>query len=127
MSMTWKGNALTTALARALGAATRANAVNLAGEAAMQAPIELGELRGSGEPGATDGLWSEEAGGLNMTVGSNLSYAGVQHEDLSLRHSGPEHGNVDGGKAKYLEDPLNANRERYIQHLADAAREVLSG
>lgn len=122
VSLTWKGGGVSTALRQALGRANVDNAVHLAGEAAMQAPVESGDLRGSLEPGSPDGRWREEAGGLNMTVGSGLPYAAVQHEDLSLNHNGPE---VPGGRAKYLEDPLNANRQRYLQHLADAARGVI--
>lgn len=121
VKMNWNGGAVSAALRQALGRANIDNAVHLAGEAAIQAPIESGDLRGSLEPGAPNGRWREEADGLNMTVGSDLPYAAVQHEDLSLNHNGPE---VPGGKAKYLEDPLNANKERYLQHLAEAGRGV---
>lgn len=122
MSITWRGEELKKAMRAALGRANRGNAMHLAGEGAMQAPVETGDLRGSLEPGASNGRFREEAGGLNMTVGSNLRYAAKQHEDLSLNHAGPK---VPGGKAKYLEDPLNANRDFYMQNLADAAQGVL--
>lgn len=122
MSMMWRGNELTQALRAALGKANRDNAVHLAKEGALHAPVETGDLRGSLEPGAANGRFKEEAGGLNMTVGSDLRYAAKQHEDLSLNHNGPKQ---PGGKAKYLEDPLNANRDFYMQRLADAAQEVL--
>ena len=124
VKVTWRGGALKQALRAALGSANYDNAVDLAGQAAAQAPIETGDLRGSLEPGASDGRFGSADDGLTMTVGSNLPYAAKQHEDLSLNHNGPE---VPGGKAKYLEDPLNANRDRYMQHLADAAKEVLGG
>lgn len=122
IKMTWKGKELQNAMQAALGKANYGNAVHLAGESAMQAPIESGDLRGSLEPGGANGRFREDAGGLNMTVGSNLPYAAKQHEDLSLNHCGPQ---VPGGKAKYLEDPLNANKEMYMQNLANAGREVL--
>ena len=124
VTMNWRGNTVLDKVMRAGGAANRDNAVHLAGEAAMQAPVESGDLRGSLEPGGTNGRWRDEAEGLNMTVGSDLPYAAKQHEDLTLNHNGPE---VPGGKAKYLEDPLNANRETYMRHIADAIREALSG
>lgn len=119
MSMTWRGKELAQSMRAALGKANFDNAVHLAGEGALQAPVETGDLRGSLEPGAANGRFKEEAGGLNMTVGSDLPYAAKQHEDLSLNHNGPKQ---PGGKAKYLEDPLNANRDFYMQNLADAAR-----
>ena len=118
---TWQGGAISQQMRLALGRANRANAGRLAEYAAKQAPVETGDLRGSLNPGAPDGRWREEADGLNMTVGSNLPYAAVQHEDLSLNHNGPE---VPGGKAKYLEDPLNAHKQEFLQALADAARGV---
>lgn len=130
-NMTWRGDELKKAMRAALGKANYDNAADLAMLAADDAPVESGDLRGSINPfqdyggnGKEFTRFQSEAGGLNMTVGSDLPYAAVQHEDLSLNHDGPE---VPGGKAKYLEDPLNANRDRYMQHLADAAAEVLGG
>lgn len=123
-NMTWRGDELKKAMRAALGKANYDNAVHLAGEGARRAPIETGDLRGSLEPGAANGRFKEDAGGLNMTVGSDLPYAAVQHEDLSLNHDGPKQ---PGGEAKYLENPINENREMYMQHLADAAAEVLGG
>lgn len=120
----WTGDSVTAALRRALGAANRDNAMHLAEEGAKQAPVETGDLRGSLAPGGPDGRWKDEADGLSMTVGSDLPYAAVQHEDLTLNHGGPE---VPGGKAKYLEDPLNANRGHYLRHLAEAAKGVIGG
>lgn len=116
--MNWSGGNLTREMLAALGQANMDNAAHLANEGALQTPVDKGDLKGSLEPGDPDGRWQVEAGGLNVTVGSNLPYAAKQHEDLSLHH--------DNGKAKYLEDPLNANRDRYMRRLADAAREVLS-
>lgn len=71
--------------------------MHLAEEGAKQAPVETGDLRGSLAPGGPDGRWKDEADGLSMTVGSDLPYAAVQHEDLTLNHGGPE---VPGGKAQ---------------------------
>ncbi len=122
--MEWRGSALTAALEQALGKTNYDNATHLAGEAALQAPVEDGDLRGSLEPSGNHSLFKVAAGGLDMTVGSNLPYAAKQHEDLTLNHNGPE---VPGGKSKYLEDPLNANKSFYIRNLATAAGEVLKG
>ena len=96
------------------------NARDLAEKASDLAPVEHGDLRGSLEPGGEHGLFNSEAGGLIMTVGSELPYAAVQHEDLTFNHP-------LGGQAKYLETPLNENRSEYMRRLAGAAREAMKG
>jgi len=47
-----------------------------------------------------------------VEVSYNAPYALKQHENLFYRHA--------QGKAKYLEDPLNANREKYKNHIKTA-------
>lgn len=47
-----------------------------------------------------------------VEVSYNTPYALKQHENLFYRHT--------QGKAKYLEDPLNANREKYKNHIKTA-------
>lgn len=42
----------------------------------------------------------------------NQAYAQIQHENLSYRHA-------PGKQAKYLEQPLYENADRYMQRLAD--------
>ncbi len=54
-------------------------------------------------------------GDIVAVAGYTLPYAARQHEDMALRHP-------KGGKAKYLEDPFNANTERYIAQLAEAVQ-----
>lgn len=78
-----------------------------------QAPIDTGELR--------DSCAVEETGGLSITVGYTKSvdaYSMVQHERLDFSHP-------RGGKAKYLEDPFNENKEKYVQHIGQAVKEAL--
>lgn len=68
-----------------------------------KAPIESGDLRDSlqvAKDGANRVLVSF---GGDLTTIDGYDYAIRQHEDMSLRHSGPEHGKVDGGEAKFLE------------------------
>lgn len=118
---TWNDD-LENRVRRALGKQNRDNAVRLSELAHDQAPIENGDLRGSLLAGDEHSLFAEESDGLLMTVGSNLPYAAKQHEDLSLNHGGPK---IPGGKAKFLEDPLNENRSRFMGLLAAAAREAM--
>lgn len=68
--------------------------LDLLGRAQREAPIDVGELRASGF------LTVEELGDtVTATVGFNTRYAAEQHERTDYAHP-------QGGKAKYLEDPL---------------------
>lgn len=71
-----------------------------------RAPIDTGELRGSG---------FVEIEGSNAIVAYSTQYALKQHEELNYNHS-------NGGEAKYLENPLKENERRYIQYLINAIR-----
>ncbi len=57
--------------------------------------------------------------GAIIEIGYGSDYAVIQHEDLSASHSGAE-------KAKYLEDPIQANKVRYLsrfkKRIADNAK-----
>jgi hypothetical protein len=44
-----------------------------------------------------------------VEVSYNTDYALIQHERLDFHHT--------QGKAKYLEDPLTRNRQKYINHI----------
>jgi hypothetical protein len=56
-------------------------------------------------------------GRLEGSVEVNQVYAHFQHEGLDLKHP-------HGGQAKYLEEPLYANVNKYMENLAEA---VLNG
>ena len=77
-----------------------------------EAPVDTGDLRGSG--------WSDVVNtyqGLKGSVGFNEEYALVQHEDMTFNHP-------QGGKAKYLTDPLNRNATKYRRMIQEKARRV---
>lgn len=76
------------------------------------APLDTGDLRGSGESSV-----NENTNEIIGTVSFNKPYALVQHEDLSFHHP-------RGGQAKYLEQPLNQNRDRYKDFIKNKIREV---
>ncbi|AGK98168.1 HK97 gp10 family phage protein [Clostridium pasteurianum] len=106
--------------------------LDLLGKSVKEAPVDLGDLRGSGSAtinGTTVATGNKE-GGINPggnaqdeeimqgTVGFSEPYAVKQHEHLEYQHP-------KGGKAKYLEDPFKANSQNYIDHIAQANRDHL--
>lgn len=102
--------------------------LDLLGKAVERAPVDTGDLRGSGyaninnttvAKGTKDGVTligsalatdSDEVVG---EVGFTAEYALVQHEDLSFNHP-------QGGQAKYLEQPFDRNTDKYIKYLEDS-------
>ena len=77
-----------------------------------EAPVDTGDLRGSG--------YSEVVNvyqGYKGLVGFNTPYALIQHEDMTFNHP-------QGGKAKYLTDPLNRNATKYRRMIQEKARRV---
>lgn len=76
---------------------------DLLGKSVRRAPLDIGDLRGSG---------FSEVDGTTTTVGFTEVYALRQHEELNYRHQ--------DGEAKYLENPLKENIDRYVKYLADS-------
>ena len=56
---------------------------------------------------------------LTAEVSYNEPYALIQHERLDFHH--------EQGQAKYLENPLNENREQYTEKIRKAAERGISG
>ncbi len=79
----------------------------------QRAPLEEGDLARSGEV-------STDAEQQAAAVSFDRPYAVVQHEDLTLQHAA-------GKTAKYLEDPMNEERDTMLQLLAGPLREELGG
>ena len=113
--------------------ALRENALDLLGNSIEDAPVEEGTLRGSGAAHfegrriATSADFGHEGGTpaervdlpeMTAAVTFNTVYAAVQHERTDFAHP-------KGGKAKYLEDNLDANRQQYERNIADAIRDGL--
>ncbi len=100
------------------------------GKSVENAPVDLGDLRGSGHAeinnrniakGNEDGSIqitgsADETTRIEGVVGFSSPYAAVQHESLNFTHP-------KGGKAKYLEDTVSQNSDKWIKHLARKARE----
>jgi len=77
------------------------------------APVDTGDLRGNC---AIDGSALDSE--LIERVGYSLPYALKQHETLGYKHP-------KGGKAKYLEDPFNQNKGKYIDYIAKQIKNAL--
>lgn len=82
---------------------------DLLAKSVQEAPLDTADLRGSG---------FTEVDGTTTTVGYTQIYATRQHEELEYNHP-------RGGKAKYLEDPLNQNINRYIKFLKDSTKKAV--
>ncbi len=126
-------------LRRALAAAEKRNpqitaqtvtaiALDLAGRSAQQAPVDTGDLRNNCTAVVNGSeVYKEQravSGGIipadkvTATVGYSLPYALRQHEELNYDHP-------RGGKAKFLEDPLNEKQSDYIKALKAIPKEVI--
>lgn len=112
---------------------------DLAGKAARLAPVEEGTLRASAAVVLiVNGSRFEGAGALvaaqatasalaaerqaytvNVEVSFNTIYAARQHEETEWEHP-------LGGQAKYLEQPLRENVDRYMRIVATAAGDATS-
>ena len=88
-------------------------ALDLISKAKERAPLDTGDLRGSG---FTE--FKESSTEYVARVGFTEPYALVQHEDLTFKHP-------QGGEAKYLENPLKENTGKYIAHIQNKARKVV--
>ena len=77
----------------------------------LQVPIEEATLERSG-------VASVDPSTLEGAVSYDTPYAVRQHEDLNLRHD-------TGRKAKYLEDPMNEEREQIGELIAAQIRRAL--
>lgn len=87
----------------------RDSANHLLGVSVPRAPVDTGDLRGSGNvQQIKDGY----------EVRFSQRYAAIQHERLDFNHP-------RGGGPKYLEGPLLENRDRYLQHLVSSIRKEI--
>lgn len=74
-------------------------------------PLDEGELQRSGTTAVDEGS-------LKAAIGYDSVYAARQHEELTWRHA-------PGRQAKFLEQPLNANRGPVARLIAAQIRRAL--
>lgn len=116
-------------------------ALDLLSESVTRAPVDQGPLRGSGsarlgkkviaEGYDEDGRAGIRGTGASLATGTitgrdidaevrfEAEYALEQHERLDFDHP-------KGGQAKYLEDPLTENADRYLRHLRGALTKAVT-
>lgn len=85
-------------------------AIDLLGKAIDLAPVDKGDLRGSGTV--------KPDGDNAVDIGFTEPYAVYQHEHTEFKHP-------KGGQAKYLEQPFRQNTPKYIDDIAEVNRDAL--
>jgi len=108
--LTWNGDAIEILIKRVGMQAIHDGAEHILTESIDECPIDSGTLRRSGKVTDQDD---------SVIISYSTPYAQKIHEDMSLRH-------IDG-KAKYLEDPYNRNKDRVIQLAKDRINSALRG
>ncbi|MFD3574773.1 minor capsid protein [Streptomyces sp. NPDC058644] len=110
--MNWQGGRLWGARGRRLASEGLQRALeHTLGEANKLVPLDEGTLRRSGRV---------DVDGLNGAISYDTVYAVRQHEELTWKH-------LPGRQAKYLEQPMNSEREVMLQLMAVPLRRWLRG
>lgn len=108
----WQGNRLWTSRGRRLASQGLSRALeHTLGKAKELVPLEEGTLERSGRV---------DVDGLNGAISFDTVYAVIQHEELSYKH-------LPGRQAKYLEQPMNTEREVMLRIMAVPLRAWLRG
>jgi hypothetical protein len=100
----------------AIGAVRRQmqiNCADLKGKAQRITPVDTGDLQGSA-------YYETEIfhDSVRAEVGFTENYSTRQHEELDYRHKAP-------GQAKYLEQPLNENIEKYTELIGQVTAKAM--
>src|SRR5574343_379408 len=82
---------------------------HLKGESQKECPVDTHDLQRSAQVEMVDKNTVE--------VSYNKTYALEQHERLDFKHT--------QGKAKYLEDPLTRNKQKYIEYIKTGGKSGL--
>jgi hypothetical protein len=108
----WEGQRLWTSRGQRLaGEGLDLALEHLLGEAKKLVPLDEGTLERSG---------TASRDGLTGAVSFDTPYAVRQHEEMDYRHA-------PGRQAKYLEQPMNTERETLLQLMAVSWRDWLRG
>ncbi|WP_309029139.1 hypothetical protein [Streptomyces alfalfae] len=110
--MSYQGRRLWTSRGRRLAGEGLQRALeHTLGEAKRLVPLEEGTLERSGRT---------DVDGLNGSISFDTVYAVRQHEELTWKH-------LPGRQAKYLEQPMNTERDVMLRLMAVPLRRWLSG
>lgn len=111
-TMSWEGSRLWTNRGRRLASEGLQRALeHTLGEANKLVPLDEGPLMQSGKV---------TVDGLNGTITYDTVYAVIQHENMEYKHA-------PGRQAKYLEQPMNTERDTMLQIMAVGFRDWLRG
>lgn len=111
--VTWHGREVAEELRDAAVRGLRKAGEHLLDESRKLVPLEEGTLERSGTVVVDE---SE----LTATVAYDTPYAVVQHEDMTLQHA-------SGRQAKYLEQPMNSERDTMRDIIAAELRRAVRG
>lgn len=93
--------------------------LDVAREAAELAPVKTGKLRSSAEiSDYGDGGYKVVFSAINPYNG--YDYAAIQHENMDYVH-------LNGGQAKYLEQPFNQMKGELAQRMAESCTKYAKG
>lgn len=110
--MSWQGNRLWTSRGRRLASQGLQRALeHTLGKAKELVPLEEGTLERSGRV---------DVDGLNGAISFDTVYAVRQHEELTWKH-------LPGRQAKYLEQPMNTERQVMLELMAVPLRRWIRG
>lgn len=110
--MSWQGSRLWTSRGRRLASEGLHRALeHTLGKAKELVPLEEGTLERSGRV---------DVDGLNGAISFDTVYAVRQHEELDWKH-------LPGRQAKYLEQPMNTEREVMLRLMAVPLRRWFRG
>lgn len=109
--LNWRGDLAKKIAKEAALSAIHDGALHILSEAVDEAPVDTGDLRGSGK---VEDMPEEQA----TVISFNEPYALRQHEELNYNHP-------KGGKAKYLEDPFNRNISKVNKLIKDRVKTAL--
>jgi hypothetical protein len=101
-------------LAAVLPEAVQEACDDLLSESRDEVPVDQMDLSNSGKVTVVSGATVEGA------VSYDTPYAVIQHEATDFAHQ-------DGRKAHYLSDPLRANGQRYLDHIARRSGDAIGG
>ena len=117
----WYGQLVYRKVVKAAESAVHECAEDLKKQAQAQTPVDTGALRGSAyvkKIGKGDTSGYEIGYDMDNKQGIRDTYGIVQHEATWFSHP-------NGGKAKFLEDPYNANYRGYVSKIKKAIKEDL--
>lgn len=103
---------------QALGGGMYLEMGNVMTDSKREVPVDLGALKGSGY------VTLPEVKGNQIIV--EAGYGGPAKEYAVVQHEHTEYNHPDGGKAKYLQDPMMRHKSSFAKKAVDFARRLFA-